>query len=52
VGRCHASNETLHTGADRPQTPGDWERWLIANRIAITTITIPVSGTAGAAEPV
>jgi RNA-directed DNA polymerase len=48
-GRCHACNGTLHAAADRPQNPGDWERWLIANRIAITTITIPAAGTTGEA---
>ena len=50
-GRCHACNGTLHAAADQPQNPGDWERWLIANRIAITTITIPAAGTTGEAEP-
>jgi RNA-directed DNA polymerase len=50
-GRCHTCNATLHAIADRPQNPGDWERWLIANRIAITMITIPVAGTTGVAEP-
>ncbi len=50
-GRCHACNGTLHAAADRPQTPGDWEHWLVANRIAITTITIPVAVTTGVAEP-
>jgi RNA-directed DNA polymerase len=50
-GRCHTCNATLHTVADRPQNPGDWERWLIAHRIAITMITIPVAGTTGVAEP-
>ena len=50
-GRCHTCNGTLHAVADRPQTPDDWERWLIANRIAITMITIPVAGTTGVAEP-
>jgi RNA-directed DNA polymerase len=50
-GLCHTCNATLHAVADRPQNPGDWERWLIANRIAITTITIPVAGTTGVAEP-
>jgi hypothetical protein len=44
-------NATLHAIADRPQTPADWEHWLIANRIAITMITIPVAGTTGEAEP-
>ena len=50
-GRCHACNGTLHAAADRPQNPGDWERWLVTNRIAITTITIPAAGTLGEAEP-
>jgi RNA-directed DNA polymerase len=50
-GRCHACNGTLHAATDRPQTPEDWERWLVANRIAITTITIPAAGTTGEAEP-
>jgi hypothetical protein len=49
--RCHACDGTLHATADRPQNPGDWERWLIANRIAITTITIPATGRTGEAEP-
>jgi RNA-directed DNA polymerase len=50
-GRCHTCNGTLHAAADRPQNPGDWERWLIANRVAITMITINVAGTTGVAEP-
>ena len=50
-GRCQTCNGTLHAVADRPQNPGDWERWLIAHRIAITMITIPVAGTTGVAEP-
>jgi RNA-directed DNA polymerase len=50
-GRCHTCNGTLHAATDRPQTPADWEHWLVANRIAITTITIPAAGTTGEAEP-
>jgi RNA-directed DNA polymerase len=50
-GRCRACNGALHGAADRPQNPGDWERWLVANRIAITTIAIPAAGTPGEAEP-
>ena len=50
-GRCHTCKAMLHAVADRPQNPGDWERWLIANRIAITMITIPLAGTTGVAEP-
>jgi RNA-directed DNA polymerase len=49
-GRCHACNGTLHAAADRPQTPEDWERWLVANRIAVITITIPAAGKTGEAE--
>jgi RNA-directed DNA polymerase len=50
-GRCHTCNGTLHAATDRPQTPQDWERWLIGNRAAITMITVPVPGTTGTAEP-
>jgi RNA-directed DNA polymerase len=50
-GRCYACTGTLHAVADRPQTPTEWERWLVANRIAITTITIPAAGTTDEAEP-
>ncbi len=50
-GRCHTCKGMLHDAADRPQTPGDWEDWLVANRIAITMITIPAPGTTGVAEP-
>jgi RNA-directed DNA polymerase len=50
-GRCHTCNGTLHAATDRPQTPKDWENWLIGNRTAITMITIPVPGTTGTAEP-
>ena len=50
-GRCHICRGTLHAIADRPDTPDDWERWLAANRIAITTITTPVPGKPGEAEP-
>ena len=49
-GRCHACNGTLHAATDRPQTPQDWEKWLIGNRTAITMITVPVPGTTGTAE--
>ena len=50
-GRCHACRGTLPVIADRPQTPTDWERWLLAERIAITMITVPTAGTTGTAEP-
>ena len=50
-GRCDTCNATLHLVTDRPQNPADWERWLITNRVAITTITIAVPGTTGVAEP-
>ena len=49
-GRCHACNGTLHVAANRPQTPQDWEQWLIGNRATITTIMAPVPGTTGTAE--
>ena len=50
-GRCYACRGTLPVIAERPQTPKDWERWLLAERIAITTITVPTAGTTGTAEP-
>jgi RNA-directed DNA polymerase len=50
-GRCHACRGTLPVIAQRPQTPTDWERWLLAERIAITMITVPTAGTTGTAEP-
>jgi len=49
-GRCHACNGTLHAATDRPQTPQDWERWLIGNRATIQMITVPVPGTTDMAE--
>jgi RNA-directed DNA polymerase len=49
-GRCHACNGTLHAATDRPQTPQDWERWLIGNRATIRMITIPVPDATDAAE--
>ena len=49
-GRCHACNGTLYAATDRPQTPQDWEEWLIGNRTAITMITVPAPGTTGTAE--
>ena len=30
-GRCPICKGTLHAVEDRPQTPADWERWLVAN---------------------
>jgi RNA-directed DNA polymerase len=51
AGRCHTCNATLHDATQRPQTPKDWESWLLDNRVAITTITIPVPGTTGVAQP-
>ena len=50
-GRCHTCKGTLHAVADRPQTPDDWEYWLVARRTAIAMITVPVAGTTGVAEP-
>jgi RNA-directed DNA polymerase len=50
-GRCYTCKGALHAIADRPQLPQDWENWLIHNRIAITTITVPLAGTTGKAEP-
>ncbi len=50
-GRCHTCTGTIHAVTDRPQTPDDWERWLIANRVAVTMITISVAGTTGVTEP-
>lgn len=50
-GRCHTCHGTLPAITDRPQTPTDWERWLVANRTAITMITVPAAGSAGTAEP-
>jgi RNA-directed DNA polymerase len=50
-GRCHTCDATLHLVIDRPQNSADWERWLITNRVAITTITTAVPGTTGVAEP-
>jgi RNA-directed DNA polymerase len=50
-GRCYACHGTLPAAADRPQTPIDWERWLVANHTAITMITVPTADTTGIAEP-
>jgi RNA-directed DNA polymerase len=49
-GRCDACNGTLYAATDRPQTPQDWEKWLIGNRTAITMITVPAPGKTGTAE--
>jgi len=51
-GRCHACNGTLHAATDRPQTPQEWEKWLIGNRTAITMITVPAPGTTGTTDAV
>jgi len=48
-GRCAICRGTLHAVADRPQTPDDWERWLVAKRT--TMVTVPAAGTTGEAEP-
>jgi RNA-directed DNA polymerase len=50
-GRCHACKATLHADADRPQSPEAWERWLVHHPTAITMISVPVTDTAGVAEP-
>jgi RNA-directed DNA polymerase len=50
-GCCHTCRGILPAVADRPQTPSDWERWLVANRTAIKMITVPTAGATGIAEP-
>jgi RNA-directed DNA polymerase len=50
-GRCHACHWTFPAITDCLQTPTDWERWLVVTRSAITMITVPVTGSAGTAEP-
>ena len=50
-GRCDTCHGTLAVVADRPQTPEDWERWLVADRIAITMVTVPTAGATGTTEP-
>jgi len=49
-GRCHICKGTLHAVEDRPDIPKHWEHWLVANRVAVTMITVPVPGTTGEAE--
>ena len=49
-GRCAICNATLHTAADRPELPHQWEHWLAANHAAITTITTPNAGTTDETE--
>jgi RNA-directed DNA polymerase len=44
-GRCALCKGTLHTVADQPQLPHEWERWLVANHAAIITITTSKTGT-------
>ena len=50
-GRCHTCRAMLHAVADQPDTPEDWESWLLARRTAIAMITVPVAGTTGVTEP-
>jgi len=49
-GRCHICKGTLHAVEDRPDIPEHWEHWLVANRVAVTMIAVPVAGTTGEAE--
>jgi RNA-directed DNA polymerase len=50
-GRCHTCKAMLHALADQPDTPEDWESWLLARPTAIATITVPTAGMTGVAEP-
>jgi RNA-directed DNA polymerase len=49
-GRCAICKATLHTAADRPELPHQWEHWLAANHAATTTITTPNAGTTDETE--
>ena len=49
-GRCTLCKGTLHTVADQPRLPHEWERWLVANHAAIITITTPAAGTTDETE--
>ena len=51
-GRCHTCHGILPAAADRPQTPADWERWLVANRTAIKMITVPPPARRASLNPV
>jgi RNA-directed DNA polymerase len=44
-GRCAICRGALHAVEDQPQLPYQWERWLTANNVAITTIATSAAGT-------
>jgi RNA-directed DNA polymerase len=49
-GRCPICREALFA-ADRPQSPREWEQWLITNRTTIVKIATRDDGTPDEAEP-
>ncbi len=50
-GRCHICRDWLLPVNDRPQSPREWERWLLAARKTIITITTRADGTPDETEP-
>jgi RNA-directed DNA polymerase len=49
-GRCPICRGALFP-ADRPQSPREWEHWLVANRTTIVKIAASEDGTSDAAAP-
>jgi RNA-directed DNA polymerase len=50
-GRCPICRDALLPDHDRPQTPREWERWLVATRKTITKVVIREAGTPDDNEP-
>ena len=50
-GQCAICRDALLPDDDRPQTPGDWERWLATDRKAIIKVVIPEAGKPDEREP-
>jgi hypothetical protein len=50
-GQCAICREPFLPDADRPQTPGDWERWLATTRKTIITVVTREAGKPDAHEP-
>jgi RNA-directed DNA polymerase len=49
-GRCAICKGTFFAVEDKPQTPDEWEQWLVSTGNTITIVT-PATGTSDEAEP-
>jgi RNA-directed DNA polymerase len=50
-GRCHLCGDWLLPVDDRPQSPREWEPWLLAARKTIITVATRADGTSDEPEP-